>query len=118
MSTSPDHSASLVHAVDPGGAQVQRAALIFEMLAEPSRLLILWALVSGPSDVTTITASVGASRTSVSQHLAKLRSAGLVDAERRGRRQIYSIRGGHVERLLREGLNQADHTLTGEPPHE
>ena len=108
---------SLVHDVDLTAERVRQASRIFEMLAEPHRLLILWTLMSGPADVTSLAAAIGASRTSVSQHLAKLRTAGLVDVERRGRRQIHSIRGGHVRRLLREALNQADHTMTGEPPH-
>lgn len=115
--TELDLDASLVHDVDLSSDQVGQAAQIFGMLAEPSRLLILWTLVAGPSNVSGLTAEVGASRTSVSQHLAKLRAAGLVDVERQGREQIYSVRGGHVERLLREAFNHADHTLTGEPPH-
>lgn len=109
--------ASLVHDVDLSSDQVGQAAQIFAMLGEPSRLIILWVLVAGPSNVTRLTTEVRASRTSVSQHLAKLRAAGLVDCERQGREQIYSVRGGHVERLLREAFNQADHTMTGEPPH-
>lgn len=117
MSAAEASGASLVHDIDLTGEQVRHAAGIFEMLAEPSRLAILWTLTSGPADVSALTVAAGISRTSVSQHLAKLRGAGLVDAERRGRRRIYSIRGGHVQRLLQEALNQADHVMTGEPPH-
>ncbi|CAA9240345.1 MAG: sigma-70 region 2 domain protein, partial [uncultured Arthrobacter sp.] len=57
------------------------------------------------------------SRTSVSQHLAKLRLAGLVSTHRESRRVIYSITDGHLARLVREGLNHADHRVTGEPGH-
>lgn len=28
-----------------------------------------------------------------------------------------SFRGGHVERLVGEGMNHADHVISGEQPH-
>jgi hypothetical protein len=31
---------------------------------------------------------------------------------------VYRIRDGHVARLVREGLNHADHRITGEPAHD
>lgn len=87
------------------------------MLAEPTRLELLWLMTEGPRTVTGLVDAVEASRTSVSQHLAKLRRAGLVDVVREGRTARYSLRGGHVERLVREGMNQADHVVSGEQPH-
>ena len=87
------------------------------MLADPTRLHILLLLVSGESDVTALTEACGASRTAVSQHLAKLRFTGMVVTRREGRHVIYRIRDGHLARLVREGLNLADHIVTGEPPH-
>ncbi|MEU6187632.1 metalloregulator ArsR/SmtB family transcription factor [Nocardia sp. NPDC047038] len=87
------------------------------MLSDPTRLHILWILADGEADVTALTEAVGASRTAVSQHLAKLRFTGLVDTRREGRRIIYRVRDGHLTRLVREGLNLADHIVTGEPPH-
>lgn len=87
------------------------------MLGEPTRLELLWLMTEGPRTVTDLVEAVGASRTSVSQHLAKLRHAGVVDVMREGRTARYSLRGGHVERLVREGLNHADHVISGEGPH-
>jgi DNA-binding transcriptional ArsR family regulator len=58
-----------------------------------------------------------ANPTSVSQHLAKLRFARLVDTRKDGRRVFYRLRDGHLGRLVQEGLNHADHRVTGEPPH-
>uniref|UniRef100_UPI000AD4B0E4 hypothetical protein n=1 Tax=Nocardia vaccinii TaxID=1822 RepID=UPI000AD4B0E4 len=52
----------------------------------------------------------------LSQHLAKLRFTGMVDTRREGRRMIYRIRDGHLARLVREGLNHADHVITGNHP--
>lgn len=108
---------SLVHTVDPDQARLDAAADAFRMLSDATRLHILWILADGEADVTTLTEACGASRTAVSQHLAKLRFTGLVDTRREGRRIIYRVRDGHLSRLVREGLNLADHIVTGEPPH-
>jgi DNA-binding transcriptional ArsR family regulator len=52
-----------------------------------------------------------------SQHLAKLRLAGLVTLRRDGQRTLYRARGGHV-RLLAEVMNAADHHVHGIPDHD
>jgi len=108
---------SLVHRVAPDQARLDAATAAFRMLSDATRLHILWSLAEGEADVTALTEACGASRTAVSQHLAKLRFTGLVDTRREGRRIIYRIRDGHLARLVREGLNLADHLVTGEPPH-
>ncbi|MBF4999564.1 helix-turn-helix transcriptional regulator [Nocardia sp. BSTN01] len=109
---------SLVHRVAPDPARLDAATSVFRMLADPTRLHILWVLAEGEADVTALTEACGGSRTSVSQHLAKLRFTGMVETRREGRRIIYRIRDGHLARLAREGLNLADHIVTGELPHE
>ncbi|WP_066908720.1 ArsR/SmtB family transcription factor [Millisia brevis] len=110
--------ASLFHPAAPDTARLDAATNTFRMLADPTRLHILWTLTNAEADVTALTEACGASRTAVSQHLAKLRFTGLVDTRREGRRVIYRIRDGHVARLVLEGMNHADHVVTGEPPHE
>lgn len=102
----------------PSSAQIEAATAAFRMLADPTRLHILWVLADGEADVTALTEACGGSRTAVSQHLAKLRFTGMVETRREGRRIIYRIRDGHLARLVREGLNLADHIVTGELPHE
>ncbi|CDQ42409.1 ArsR family transcriptional regulator [Mycolicibacterium neoaurum] len=87
------------------------------MLADPTRLHLLWLLTQGEADVSALAEATGGSRTSISQHLAKLRFARLVDTRKDGRRVYYRLRDGHLGRLVREGLNHADHRVTGEPPH-
>jgi DNA-binding transcriptional ArsR family regulator len=88
------------------------------MLADPTRLALMWALRDHERDVSALTAQVGASRSSVSQHLGRLRLANLVDVRRDGRRMIYRARGGHVRRLVQEALFHADHDLSGDPVHD
>ena len=53
-----------------------------------------------------------------SQHLSKLRFAGLVEGRRDGQRVVYRLRGAHVRALLTEALFQADHQVTGDPTHD
>jgi len=102
----------------PSPAQVETAVIALRMLADPTRLRILWHLAAHEYDVSSLTAEVGASRPAVSQHLGKLRLAGLVTVRRDGRRAVYSARGGHVRRMLAEVLSTADHQLTGAADHD
>ncbi|MGG6380094.1 ArsR/SmtB family transcription factor [Paenarthrobacter sp. NEAU-H11] len=108
---------SLVHHVTPGPELLEAASATLRMLAEPTRLHLLWQLSQGPKTVTELTAAVGVPRTVASQHLAKLRLSGLVDTRKDGRHVIYSLHDGHLARLIRETINHADHRVTGEPAH-
>jgi DNA-binding transcriptional ArsR family regulator len=112
------HASSLHHHITPDAQLLETATETFRMLSDPTRLHILWILTRAEADVTALTEECGASRTAVSQHLAKLRFTGLVDSRKEGRRVIYRIRDGHLTRLVTEGLNHADHLVTGEPAHE
>jgi DNA-binding transcriptional ArsR family regulator len=104
---------------DPTADPVQVAVDTFRLLADPTRLRLLWALAEGAQlDVTTLAEIAGVAQPATSQHLARLRLAGAVDVRKDGRRSLYSIRGVHLRRVIAEGLSHADHTLTGEPPHD
>lgn len=102
----------------PDDRQIEVAVTALRMLADPTRLRLLWLLRDGEYDVSTLTTATGAARPAVSQHLAKLRMAGLVTVRRDGRRAVYTARGGHVRRLVTEVLHAADHHLTGAPDHD
>lgn len=88
-----------------------------KMLADRTRLHLLAALTHGPADVTTLVETVAASRTAVSQHLAKLRLAGLVVSQKTSRTVTYSVPDGHLVTLLTEILSHADHRITGAVLH-
>lgn len=102
----------------PDDEQVRAAVTSFALLADPTRVRMLWALRSEHLDVTSLAAAARCRTTVASQHLSKLRLAGLVDATREGRRMIYRLRGSHVRALLDEALYQADHQLSGHPVHD
>ncbi|OHV35183.1 transcriptional regulator [Pseudofrankia sp. EUN1h] len=91
---------------------------VLGLLADRTRLALLARLGEGEADVTTLTEATGATRTSVSQHLARLRLAGLVTTRKEGRHVVYALRYGHLRRLVDEALSVADHQLGHLPPHD
>lgn len=90
---------------------------MLRMLADRTRLRLMWTLSHRECDVTTLAEAVDVARPAVSQHLAKLRLAGLVRVRRHGRRAVYAAGGGHVRRLVTEALSAAEHQLTGVTDH-
>ena len=98
--------------------QVKAAVASFTMLAEPTRVRMLWALRDRELNVASLAALAECRPTVASQHLSKLRLAGLVEATRDGRWMLYRLRGGHVRALLSEALFHADHQVSGNPTHD
>ncbi len=66
-------------------------AEVLKTLASPRRIEILHELARGPIEVGRLAEAIGASQPNVSQHLAVLRSAGIVEAERDGREVRYRL---------------------------
>ncbi|MEU4425684.1 metalloregulator ArsR/SmtB family transcription factor [Actinoplanes sp. NPDC024001] len=101
----------------PGNAVVEAATTLLGLLADATRLRLLVQLTHGEQDVTALTAAVGAARPAVSQHLGKLRLAGLVTVRREGRRQVYALADAHVGRLVVEAVHTAEHRVSTRPAH-
>jgi DNA-binding transcriptional ArsR family regulator len=70
----------------------QQAAAALKALGEPRRLEILQLLRGGPLAVGEIAAQMDVTQQAVSQHLAVLGQAGLVEARREGTRSLYLVR--------------------------
>lgn len=102
----------------PTEAQVAGAVAAFALLADPTRVRLLWLLHADEHDVGTLARLVGATSQATSQHLAKLRLAGLVSLRRQGRNHFYRARDTHVRQLIGEALHHADHLLAGYPDHD
>ncbi|MEV7908171.1 ArsR/SmtB family transcription factor [Streptomyces anulatus] len=102
----------------PTTAQVEAAVEAFRMLSDATRLRLMWLLASGEHDVSSLAEAIGVARPSVSQHLAKLRLAGLAETRRDGRRILYRARDAHVRGLIAEALFHADHEVSGIPRHD
>jgi len=73
---------------------------IFQALADPSRRAILESLMRGEAGVNDLTARFDISQPAVSQHLATLKGAGLVNARREGRRVYYRVRPRGMKPLI------------------
>lgn len=72
---------------------------VLTALADPTRRAILESLRFGPRAVGELAAEQPVSRPAVSQHLKVLQTAGLVEAEARGNRRLYSVRRGGLDEL-------------------
>ncbi len=86
------------------GMSVQDAATtarVFKALADPNRIRIvnLLANAEGPACVCDITPQLGLSQPTVSFHLKKLATAGLLQREQRGVWAYYSIDRAALDRL-------------------
>ncbi len=61
-------------------------------LNDAKRLMVIWALSNGAFNVNELSAILESPSSNVSQHLAILRTRGLVDTERRGNSIYYTLR--------------------------
>jgi DNA-binding transcriptional ArsR family regulator len=71
-------------------------------LADPTRCRILIALLDGVSYPGQLAATLGLTRSNVSNHLSCLRGCGLVVATYEGRQVHYSLADAHLGRALTE----------------
>ncbi|WP_438306658.1 ArsR/SmtB family transcription factor (plasmid) [Streptomyces sp. HUAS TT11] len=91
---------------DPSTEVLSEAAATFGLLASSARLHLMWALSQGESDVTHLADRVGGALPAVSQHLAKLKLAGLVRSRREGRRQVYYVDDPDIVTVVRVMVGQ------------
>ncbi len=97
-------------AKDPSAREFDRAAAWLKLLADPTRLRLVWALRDGEAPVNELARRLGVSGPAVSQHLAKLRLAHLVSVRREGTRSFYRLEDPHVRALAEQSLFHAGHT--------
>lgn len=84
----------------PSGASVNAAAETFRLLSDPTRIRILLALLQGETSVACLAELAGTTTPAVSQHLAKLRMAGVVRGRREGTFVFYTVEDVRLRRLL------------------
>lgn len=110
------HGTDVAQLAMPSEPQVEVASDLFRLLADPTRVKLLCALLQGESSVSRLAELVGASPTAVSQHLSKLRWSKLVRVRRQGTFAYYSAADDHVARLLLEALSHAARPVMTEIP--
>jgi DNA-binding transcriptional ArsR family regulator len=90
---------------------------VFRMLADATRVQLLWALADRELSVNDLAARVGKPAPSASQHLAKLRMAHLVRTRREGTQVFYRLENEHVRQLVTDAVHNAEHATAGVPAH-
>ena len=86
-----------VSTLEPKAAEV--AALLAEM-ANAKRLLVLCTLLGGEASAGRLAAAVGLTPGALSQHLARMRTAGLVTSRRQGQTILYRLASPAVTAVL------------------
>ena len=81
-------------------AHAGEAAGFLKALGNEQRLLILCSLLAGPMSVGELNERVHLSQSALSQHLALLRGAGLVETRREAQSIVYSLPAGPVMQVM------------------
>ncbi|WP_117406944.1 ArsR/SmtB family transcription factor [Mycobacterium marinum] len=97
--------------------EVSLIAEVFRILADSTRIQLLWALTGTELSVNELAERVGKPAPSVSQHLAKLRMARLVCTRRSGTTIFYRLENEHVCQLVTDAVFNAEHVGHAIPPH-
>src|SRR5882757_10785718 len=97
--------------------QVGLVVEVFRMLADATRVQVLWSLANHEMSVNELAEHVGKPAPSVSQHLAKLRMARLVRTRRDGTTIFYTLENEHVRQLVSDAVFNAEHAGPGIPGH-
>jgi ArsR family transcriptional regulator, zinc-responsive transcriptional repressor len=97
--------------------QVDLAVEVFRMLADASRIQLLWALTDRELPVNELAEHIGRPPAAVSQHLAKLRMARLVQTRRAGTQVFYRIANDHIAQLVTDAVHNAEHAGPDVPGH-
>lgn len=101
----------------PTTKEIDVAAGVLKLLGDKTRLSILALLRDGEMTVTAIADSLGRPVPAISQHLAKLRMADMVQTRKEGTSCFYSQPDEHLTTLVVNALQFAEHTLYDNPPH-
>lgn len=78
-------------------------AELFKTLGHPVRIRVLEVLREGPASVADVAQAVGASGSTLTQHLNTLRRSGLVESQRQGSQVICTVADPRVFQLLEVG---------------
>jgi DNA-binding transcriptional ArsR family regulator len=94
----------------------KETARLFRALSHPLRLAITCGLVRSPVTQGEIVAVLGRPQSTVAQHLAKLRTAGVVSGRREGAQVVFHVSdpaaGAVIEAVCRQRHNDALREIT------
>ena len=90
-------------------ALLQRSADLLKALAHPARLCIVKLLMEGPCQtVGGMELCVPLSQSGVSQHIARLKAAGIISGERNGNEICYSLVDGRAKAVVELLVGRAE----------
>ena len=78
----------------------EKAAKLLKSMSHPSRLMVLCHLLNGECPVSALNQAVPLSQSALSQHLAGLRKAGLVETRRESQVIYYRLKSRAVSGIL------------------
>jgi DNA-binding transcriptional ArsR family regulator len=84
--------------------ELDRLALVYKAMADPTRLQIAIALKDGEMCVCDLAALAGLSDSAISHQIRRLKDLSLIKSRRDGQILYYSLDDQHVADLLRVGL--------------
>ena len=90
---------------------------LFKALSDPTRVRLVHLLSQGQSTVNDLVKALTLPQSTVSRHLATLRHAHLVVADRQGTSMRYRLADTHVGDLVREAFSHVEHERLGLPDH-
>ena len=88
----------------PDGDDLYALANFYKLLADNTRVRILWALSCESMCVCDLAVLLGMTKSAISHQLKTLRLAKLVKYDKQGREVYYSLTDEHVRHILREAL--------------
>jgi DNA-binding transcriptional ArsR family regulator len=89
----------------------------FRLLADGTRVRILWALLGRELPVNEIAAEVGRPAATVSRALSRLRWSRMVTTRREGNQVFYSLASDHLGQMVLDAVHNAEHAGPGVPGH-
>lgn len=101
----------------PHPDDLARVSEVFKALSEPIRVQLILLLTGGERSVMALVEALDQPQSTVSRHLALLRSADLVKTRREGPSVYYRLADTHVACLVQEAFSHAQHERLGLPDH-
>jgi DNA-binding transcriptional ArsR family regulator len=89
--------------------EFRKAADLLRALSHPVRLRMVELLGEGELCVKSLEETLGISQSSASQHLTRLRYAGLIESERKGHLVCYRLIKGGAAKILEAAMEESQH---------
>lgn len=101
----------------PDPADLERVTVLFKVLSDPTRLQLLLLLRTEEHGVGHLVDALGQPQSTVSRHLALLRSAALVQTRRAANQVYYRLTDAHLGEVLTQAFSHAQHERLRLPDH-